>query len=152
MPQNQDLSLPLPLNMLSVMDHKIIHKEEAFNIIGAAMEVHNVVGCGFTEPLYQDALEEQLRLRNIPFEREKTYYFSYKGKRLDKTFRPDFVCYDKVIVELKTVDEISDEHYAQVYNYLKATGMQLGLLINFGKRSLEYKRILSNSKWNQEPT
>lgn len=152
MPQNQDLSLPLPLNMLSVMDHIIIHKEEAFNIIGAAMEVHNVVGCGFTEPLYQDALEEELRLRNIPFEREKTYYFSYKGKRLDKTFRPDFVCYDKVIVELKTVDEISDEHYAQVYNYLKATGMQLGLLINFGKRLLEYKRILPNSKWNQEPT
>ena len=134
------------------MDHKIIHKEEAFNIIGAAMEVHNVVGCGFTEPLYQDALEEELRLRNIPFEREKTYYFSYKGKRLDKTFRPDCVCYDTVIVELKTVDEISDEHYAQVYNYLKATRMQLGLLINFGKRSLEYKRILPNSKWNQEPT
>ena len=128
------------------------YKDIVFKIIGAAMEVHNVVGCGFTEPLYQDALEEELRLRNIPFEREKTYYFSYKGKRLDKTFRPDFVCYDKVIVELKTVDEISDEHYAQVYNYLKATGMRLGLLINFGKRSLEYKRILPNSKWNQEPT
>lgn len=85
------------------MENKIVHKDESFNIIGAAMEVHKVVGCGFTEPLYQDALEEELRLRDIPFEREKTYYFTYKGKRLDKIFRPDFVCYNKVIVELKTV-------------------------------------------------
>ena len=130
------------------MENKIVHKDESFNIIGAAMEVHKVVGCGFTEPLYQDALEEELRLRDIPFEREKTYYFTYKEKRLDKIFRPDFVCYNKVIVELKTVADFTDEHYAQVYNYLKATGMGLGLLINFGKKSLEYKRILPNSKWN----
>lgn len=130
------------------MENKIVHKDESFNIIGAAMEVHKVVGCGFTEPLYQDALEEELRLRDIPFEREKTYYFTYIGKRLDKIFRPDFVCYNKVIVELKTVADFTDEHYAQVYNYLKATGMGLGLLINFGKKSLEYKRILPNSKWN----
>ena len=130
------------------MENKIVHKDESFNIIGAAMEVHKVVGCGFTEPLYQDALEEELRLRDIPFERAKTYYFTYKGKRLDKIFRPDFVCYNKVIVELKTVADFTDEHYAQVYNYLKATGMGLGLLINFGKKSLEYKRILPNSKWN----
>ena len=130
------------------MENKIVHKDESFNIICAAMEVHKVVGCGFTEPLYQDALEEELRLRDIPFEREKTYYFTYKGKRLDKIFRPDFVCYNKVIVELKTVADFTDEHYAQVYNYLKATGMGLGLLINFGKKSLEYKRILPNSKWN----
>ena len=130
------------------MENKIVHKDESFNIIGAAMEVHKVVGCGFTEPLYQDALEEELRLRDIPFEREKTYHFTYKGKRLDKIFRPDFVCYNKVIVELKTVADFTDEHYAQVYNYLKATGMGLGLLINFGKKSLEYKRILPNSKWN----
>ena len=112
------------------------------------MEVHKVVGCGFTEPLYQDALEEELRLRDIPFEREKPYFFTYKGKRLDKNFRPDFVCYDKVIVELKTVSVFTDEHYAQIYNYLKATGLELGILINFGKKSLEYKRILPNLKWN----
>ena len=126
----------------------IVLKDEAFEIIGAAMEVHKIVGCGFTEPLYQEAFEEELRLRNIPFEREKTYSFNYKGKVLSKTFRPDFICYDKVIVELKTVQEFTDEHYAQVYNYLKTTGMQLGLLINFGQKSLEYKRILPNSKWN----
>ena len=134
------------------METKIVLKAEAFNIIGAAMEVHQVVGCGFTEPLYQEAFEEELRLRGIPFDREKTYSFSYKGKVLSKTFRPDFVCYDKVIVELKTVPDFTDEHYAQVYNYLKATGMQLGLLINFGKKSLEYKRVLPNSKWNLRPT
>jgi GxxExxY protein len=130
------------------MSVQLKYSDETYQIIGAAMEVHKVVGCGFTEPLYQDALEEELRLRDIPFEREKTYYFTYKGKRLDKIFRPDFVCYNKVIVELKTVADFTDEHYAQVYNYLKATGMGLGLLINFGKKSLEYKRILPNSKWN----
>ena len=129
------------------MEKKIVYKEEAFKIIGAAMEVHKVVGCGFTEPLYQDAFEEELRLRGISFDREKSFSFTYKGKGLDKIFRPDFVCFDKIIVELKTVQEITDEHYAQVYNYLKATGMQLGLLINFGKKSLEYKRILPSLKW-----
>ena len=129
------------------MEKKIVYKEEAFKIIGAAMEVHKVVGCGFTEPLYQDAFEEELRLCGISFDREKSFSFTYKGKVLDKIFRPDFVCFDKIIVELKTVQEITDEHYAQVYNYLKATGMQLGLLINFGKKSLEYKRILPSLKW-----
>ena len=130
------------------MDNHIVLKAESFNIIGAAMEVHGIVGCGFTEPLYQDAFEEELRLRKIPFSRENTFYYTYKGKVLSKYFRPDFICYDKVIVELKTVDEFTDEHYAQVYNYLKATGMELGLLINFGNKSLEYKRILRNSKWD----
>ena len=112
------------------------------------MEVHKIVGCGFTEPLYQDALKQELRLREIPFYREKSFSFTYKGIVLSKTFRPDFVCYDNVIVELKTVADFSEEHFAQVYNYLKATEMQLGLLINFGKKSLEYKRVLPNSKWN----
>ena len=126
----------------------IILKEESFNIIGAAMEVHGIVGCGFTEPLYQEAFEEELRLREIPYVREKTFSYSYKGKVLSKSFRPDFICYDKVIVELKTVDEFTDEHFAQVLNYLKATDLELGLLINFGNKSLEYRRILRNSKWN----
>ena len=129
------------------MENKIILKDESFNIIGAAMEVHKVVGCGFTEPLYQDAFEQELRLREIPFDREKSFPYTYKGVVLSKLFRPDFVCYNRVIVELKTVADFTEEHFAQVYNYLKATGMQLGLLINFGKKSLEYKRILPNSKW-----
>ena len=111
------------------------------------MEVHSIIGCGFTEPIYQEALEEEFRLRNIPFQREKTLHFSYKGKILTKDFRPDFICYDKIIVELKAVDELVDEQFSQVYNYLKASGLQLGLLINFGHKSLEYKRIPCTKKW-----
>ena len=95
-----------------------------------------------------NALEEEFRLRNIPYLREKSFQVTYKDKVLDKTFRTDFVCYDKVIVELKTASDFTDEHYAQVCNYLKASGMELALLINFGKKSLEYKRVLRNSRWD----
>ena len=135
------------------METKYKLQDLTFSIIGAAMEVHSIIGCGFTEPLYQEAFEEELRLRNIPYSREKTFQVTYKDKVLEKVFRPDFVCNDKVIVELKAVTDLTDEHYAQVCNYLKATGMELGLLINFGNRSLEYKRIIRNSKWdNITPT
>ena len=131
-----------------IMDNKIKYQDLTFGIIGAAMEVHSILGCGFTEPIYQDALEEELRLREIPFSREKTYRVTYKGKVLDKCFRTDFVCDDKIIVELKAVTDFTDEHYAQVLNYLKVTGMELALLINFGKKSLEYKRIIRNPRWD----
>ena len=130
------------------MANRIILADESFKIIGAALEVHSVIGCGFTEPVYQEALEEEMRIREIPFNREKTYEFTYKGKVLSKTFRPDFVCYDKIIVELKAVDDFTEEHFSQVYNYLKATGMELGILINFGKKSLEYKRIPRPPRWD----
>jgi len=105
------------------------------------------IGCGFTEPLYQEAFEEELRLRGIPYQREKSFHVEYKGKVLNKEFRPDFVCYDEIIIELKAVGDLVDEHYSQVYNYLKATGLRLGMLINFGKKSLEYKRIPCDKKW-----
>ena len=130
------------------MGRNIILPQESFNITGAAMEVHSIIGCGFTEVIYQEALEEEFKLRNIPYSREKAFTVTYKGKRLSKSFKPDFVCYDKVIVELKTVSEFANEHFSQVLNYLKASGYQLGLLINFGKDSLEYKRILPNPKWH----
>jgi GxxExxY protein len=126
---------------------EILYKEESFNIVGAAMEVHRIIGCGFTEPIYQEALEEEFKLRGIPYQREKTIYVTYKGKVLSRDFRPDFICYDKIIVELKAVDSFVDEHFSQVYNYLKATGLQLGLLINFGKKSLDYKRVPCSNKW-----
>ena len=132
------------------METKYKLQDLTFSIIGAAMEVHSIIGCGFTEPLYQEAFEEELRLRNIPYSREKTFQVTYKDKVLEKVFRPDFVCDDKVIVELKAVTELTDEHYAQVCNYLKATGLELGLLINFGNRSLEYKRIIRNLKWDNK--
>lgn len=111
------------------------------------MEVHRLIGCGFTEVIYQEALEKEFQLRNIPYSREKVYYVTYKDQVLSKHFRPDFVCYDKVIVELKALSEITEEHVSQVLNYLKASGLKLGLLINFGKDSLEHKRILYNPKW-----
>jgi len=129
------------------MEERLLYSEETYQIIGAAIEVHQIIGCGFTEPLYQEAFEEELRIRNIPFQREQTYRFTYKGKCLNKEFRPDFVCFGKIIVELKAVSDLVDEHIAQVYNYLKATDMKLGMLINFGKKSLEYKRIPCSKKW-----
>lgn len=131
----------------SIMNDKILYREESYNIIGAAMEVHNIVGCGFTEPLYQEALERELQLRNIPYVREKTFRVVYKDRELAKEFRADFVCYGGIIVELKAVSDFIDEHFAQVYNYLKASGLQLGLLINFGKTSLKYERIPCSRKW-----
>lgn len=129
------------------MCDKIIYRTECFSLVGAAIEVHKHIGCGFTEPVYQEAFEEELRLRGIPFEREKVINVTYKGKVLSKSFRPDFVCYDKIIVELKAVSEFTDEHISQVYNYLKASGFKLGLLVNFGTTSLKYKRIPCNQKW-----
>lgn len=108
------------------MNDKILYREESYNIIGAAMEVHNIVGCGFTEPLYQEALERELQLRNIPYVREKTFRVVYKDRELAKEFRADFVCYGGIIVELKAVSDFTDEHFAQVYNYLKVSGLQLG--------------------------
>lgn len=125
----------------------ILYKEESYNIIGAAMEVHRIIGNGFTEPVYQDALEVELRMRDIPYEREKTFDLSYKGVKLDKTFRADFVCYNSIIVELKSVYQLADEHTAQVYNYLKASGLSLGLLLNFGRISLQHERIPCTTKW-----
>ena len=129
------------------MSDKIIFRDESFHLVGAALEVHKHIGCSFSEPVYQEAFEEELRLRGIPFEREKVINVTYKGKVLSKSFRPDFVCYDKIIVELKAVSEFTDEHISQVYNYLKASGFKLGLLVNFGTTSLKYKRIPCNQKW-----
>ncbi len=129
------------------MEDRILFKEESYKIIGAAMEVHKVLGTGFTEPVYQEALELEFQLRDIPYVREKNFQITYKGQILEKGFRPDFVCFDEIIVELKAVSDFTDEHYAQVYNYLKACQMDLGLLINFGKKSLEYKRIPCTQKW-----
>ena len=127
---------------------ELLYPKESYAIIGAAIEVHKQLGCGFTESVYQEAFAEELRLREIPFEREKVLTVTYKGKVLTKEFRADFVCYNKIIVELKAVVDFAEEHYAQVYNYLKASEMQLGLLINFGKTSLEYKRIPATRKFS----
>ena len=105
------------------------------------MHVYNVLGLGFLEAVYQEALELEFRKRKIPYEREKELTISYEGKVLKQTYRADFVCYNNIIVELKAVAKLDDAHRSQVYNYLKATGLKLGLLLNFGNADgLEYER------------
>ena len=112
--------------------NKILFKDEVYAIQGAVFDVYREMGCGFLEPVYQECLEKELKLRGIPFESQKELRLSYKGEVLNLTYKPDLVCYGTVIVELKAIKEIDDVHRAQVFNYLKATGLRLGLLVNFG--------------------
>ena len=108
------------------------------------MEVYNQLGHGFLEPVYQEAFEQELLLRNIPYEREKELTISYKGQVLRQTYRADFICYGNIIVELKALSELKEVHRSQVYNYLRATGLELGILINFGNSvGLERERIIN---------
>jgi len=125
---------------------ELLYKEEVYKIIGAAMEVHKVLGAGFLEAVYQEALEMEFILRNISYEREKQLKISYKGQELSKYYVADFVCYDHIIVETKALSTSPSEHLAQVINYLKATKNEIGLLINFGRESLEYKRVIFENK------
>jgi GxxExxY protein len=118
-----------------------------YAIIGAAMEVHRVLGCGFLEPVYQKALAVEFTNRTIPFRRETSFPVFYKDVKLDVPYRPDFICFDNVVVELKALARISGIEQSQVINYLKVTGHEIGLLLNFGTRSLDYRRlVLTNSK------
>jgi len=121
---------------------EIIYKEESFKIIGLCMEVHNNLGKGFLEIVYKDALEYELRKNNIPFEREKEYTVKYKDIILPHKFYADFVVYDKIILEVKGMAGIADEHIAQTINYLKVAGLKLGLIVNIGELSLQYKRVV----------
>ena len=118
------------------------YKTETYNIPGAIFAVHNELGCGFLERVYQDALEFEFQERGIPYEREKNIQIMYKGKPLGEPYRADFVCYDNIIVELKAVEELQGIHRSQVVNYLKATGMKLGLLVNFGEEFANIERIV----------
>lgn len=110
----------------------LYHKEQSYAINGAAMHVYNVLGYGFLEAVYQEALEMEFIKRGIPYEREKELKIYYEGKEMRQTYRADFVCYGNIIVELKAVAHLDDVHRGQIYNYLKATGYKLGLLFNFG--------------------
>ncbi len=119
-----------------------LYWEEVHKIIGAAMAVHRYFGCGFTEKVYQDAMDVELTNQNIPFEREIELHAIYNGKKLFSTFKPDFLCYDKIIVELKAVHELDDVHRAQAINYGKVAESDIALLINFGETSLKFERYL----------
>ena len=121
----------------------IIYKEESYKIVGAAFKVYNNLGHGFLEPVYQEALEIEFKRQGIPYEREKELKINYDGVELKQTYKADFVCYGKIIVELKALSALEDAHRSQVYNYLRATGYKLGLLMNFGNTDeLEKERIV----------
>ena len=118
--------------------------EKTYAIIGAAIEVHKELGCGFLESVYQEALGKEFAYQAIPFKPQPVIRIVYKGKPLNKTYQPDFVCYDEVIVEIKAISSLSGIEEAQLINYLKATGLKVGLLLNFGAKSLEHKRFVYN--------
>lgn len=111
---------------------EVILKDEAYRTVGACFEVYNELGCGFLEAVYQECLEHEFRLKGIPFVSQPTIPITYKGVRIQKAYQPDFLCFDQIVVELKAVSELNDVFRAQVLNYLKATGLPLGLLVNFG--------------------
>ena len=110
------------------------------------MNVHKELGCGFLEAVYHEALEQEFKLANIPFIREKKIEIYYKGQKLETHYRVDFICFNSVVVELKALKALTGIDKAQIINYLKATNLEKGLLINFGTKSLEYKRFILDKK------
>ena len=128
-----------------------IRDPQTYAIIGAALEVHRVLGCGFLEAVYQEALEREFLRRGIPFRREVELLIDYKGERLNATYKSDFICYDDVIVELKALDQLGGKEKAQVINYLKASRHGRGLLLNFGAIRLENERFVLSAKSAEIP-
>jgi GxxExxY protein len=124
------------MNILTESDPK------TYAIIGSAIEVHRQLGCGFVEPVYQAALEVEFAHRKIPFLREERFPIRYKGLTLEPYYKPDFICFESVIVELKALGRLTSVEEAQVINYLKVTGYHTGLLLNFGSTSLEKRRFV----------
>ena len=123
---------------------EIVFKDESYRIIGSCITVFNKLGSGFLESVYQEALEIQFKKDKIPFEKEKRLHIKFDDIQLDKFFKADYVCFDSIIVELKATPFIHKNDLAQVLNYLRATDMRLGILVNFGEKSLTYKRVLNS--------
>ena len=122
---------------------ELLYKTEVFEIIGAAIEVHQELGHGFLEAVYHEAVQIELTQRNIPFEAQRSLRIRYKDQMLKKEYVADFICYGKIIAELKALDELTGKEESQLLNYLKATGLRVGLLINFGSfGKLEWKRYI----------
>jgi GxxExxY protein len=121
---------------------EIIHKKERYAIVGACFEVYNAKGCGFLEPVYRECLAIEFEHQRIPAISKPLLTLSYRERMLKQIYQPDFICFEKIILELKTVSALTDEYRAKLLNYLHATGFELGLLINFGHYpKLEYERI-----------
>jgi GxxExxY protein len=122
---------------------QIVYEDESYQIMGACFEVYKEKGCGFLEAVYQECLEIEFGLQRIPFTSQVTLALAYKGRPLKQRYEPDFICFERIILEIKAVSQLSQEHRAQVHNYLKATAYKLGLLVNFGHYpKLEYERIV----------
>jgi len=120
----------------------MVRDKNTYAIIGAALEVHKELGSGFLEAVYQEALEKEFINQGIPYGSQPTVTIYYKDQPLNKTYQPDFICFGEVVVEIKAMDSLSGIEYAQLINYLKATRFKVGLLINFGSKSLEHKRFV----------
>lgn len=121
----------------------LLFEDETYKIIGACMTVHKNLGSGFLESVYQEVLAKEFKKEKIPFQEQKKLNLFYEGERLDKYFKADFLCYDQIIIELKSVAFLSKNLESQVINYLKATNKEVGLLINFGEKSLKWKRFIN---------
>ena len=120
----------------------MLYADDSYRIMGACFEVHNRMGCGFLEPVYQECLEIELEYQRIPFVAQRELQLSYRGRILKQTYKPDFICFGKILLEIKAVEQLVDKHEAQVLNYLNSTDLKLGILINFGTHpKLEYKRF-----------
>ena len=132
---------------------ELLFKDEVYAIIGAAMEVYNQLGPGFGEAIYQEVLEIESDIRKMPSNPQQEIYIDYKGTQLKQFFKPDFIYYEKIIVEIKALDKLTSREEAQLLNYLKATGLPLGVLINFGgEKDLEWKRMaFTGQKSNKSP-
>ena len=121
---------------------EIILKDESYKLIGICMEVHRELGMGFKEIIYKDALEIEFQAQNVPHQREKMFTIEYKGKELRHRYPADFVVFDQIVLEVKATAFIVDSFVAQTINYLKASGLKLGIIVNFGEKSLNFKRIV----------
>ncbi|MEO8295222.1 MAG: GxxExxY protein [Gemmatimonadota bacterium] len=131
--------------------HDAIRDPETFAIIGAAMEVHGYFGAGFLEAVYREALGHELQLRSIPYRKEVGYALTYKGLLMRTSYRADMVCSESVLVEVKALGDIGGSEIAQVLNYLKASGLKRGLLLNFGTRTLQYRRLILSGQQSAAP-
>ena len=127
--------------MKIIYGNQVDRDERTYKIIGAAMEVHKELGSGFLEAVYHEALEKEFQLQGIPYQSKPEVQINYKGYLLKKTYEPDFLCFEKIIVEIKAISQITRNEEAQILNYLKASKLSPGLLINFGARSLQHKRF-----------
>jgi GxxExxY protein len=121
---------------------EIIFKDESYQIVGLCMEVHRQLGMGFREVIYKDALEIEFRENNLPYQREKLYKIEYKGIILPHKYKADFIVFDQIVLEVKSTSLIVDSFVAQTINYLKASGLKLGMIVNFGEKSLNFKRVV----------